>query len=175
VAHCCLRSYNCCIVKFRWMVIMSLPLFNSLWSWTCIFLFYKETTGRVLANSNCPRVWLLISRFCCSLPFSTPLNNRQVSVILCGSFSYVLILMTVMGYEHLWCGCSHAGEYNTTYLVEVGLRAQNAIFCLVAFLAQACDHKHFHNKFFFLLPSLHITALELLWQSLIILIIERIQ
>ncbi len=58
------------------------------------------------------------------------------------------------------------------YLVEVGLRAQNAIWnfrvprvhkhfpikflFLGAFLSQPCDHKHFQKKIFFiLLPSFH--------------------
>jgi ABC-type uncharacterized transport system permease subunit len=94
---------------------LALQLFNSLWLWTFIFLFYKESTGRELAKSNCPRVRLLISRFCCRLLFLHPWTIAQVSVILCGSISYGLILMTVMGYEHLWCGrCSHAAQYNTS-------------------------------------------------------------
>jgi len=75
------------------------------------------------------------------------------------------------------------------WLVEVGLRVQNIIWNFRA----PRDHKHFHNKFFFLLPSfdnpvatntftinffscyIPFTTLELLWQSLITLTIKGIQ
>jgi len=147
LAHCCLRRYNCCVVKYRCMVIMSLPC-NYLIVNDCelpFFFFHKETTGRELAKSNCPRVRLLISRFCCRLLFLHPWTIAQVSVILCGSFSYVLILMTVMGYEHLWCGCSHAAEYNTssylffTWSMLVGW----LVGCYMAFVEECLSQETF--------------------------------